>query len=67
MFKIRDALDTRYCFCRISGRPDIQLIQKPDTGYPARYPVKAGYRISGQIFVLTNIFLIKYKIIFVKL
>jgi hypothetical protein len=47
----------------------------PDTGtvfagYPANpkagYPVKAGYRISGRIFVLTSIFLVKYKINFFK-
>jgi hypothetical protein len=48
--------------------PDIRLFQKPDTGYPAGYPVKAGYRISGwisgRIFVVTNIFLVKYKINF---
>jgi hypothetical protein len=46
--------------------PDIRLIQKPDTGYPAGYPVKAGYRISGRIFVLTNIFFgkIQNKVIF---
>jgi hypothetical protein len=34
--------------------PDIRLIQKPDTGYPAGYPVRAGYRISGQILDLDN-------------
>jgi hypothetical protein len=48
----------------IRDAPDIRLIQKPDTGYPAGYPVKAGYRISGRIFILTNIFLVRYKIIF---
>jgi hypothetical protein len=42
----------------------------PDTvfaGYPAN--PKAGYRISSRIFVLTNtgIFLVKYKIFFLKL
>jgi hypothetical protein len=36
--------------------PDIPLIQKPGPGYPD----KAGYRISGRIFVLKNIFLVKY-------
>jgi hypothetical protein len=51
-------------FCRISGQPDIRLIQKPDTGYLAGYPVRAGYRISGRIFVLTTIFLVKLKIKF---
>jgi hypothetical protein len=51
---------------RILFLPDIRLIQKPDTGYPIRvgYPVRVGYRISGQIFVLTTIFLVKYKINF---
>jgi hypothetical protein len=51
---------------RILVLPDIRLVQKPDTGDPAGYPVKAGCRISGRIFVLTNIFLVKYKIIFFK-
>jgi hypothetical protein len=41
----------------VSGRPDIRLIQKPETGYPG----KAGYRISGRIFVVTNIFFVKYR------
>jgi hypothetical protein len=39
----------------------------PDTvfaGYPAS--LKAGYRISGRIFVLTDMFLVKYKISFFK-
>jgi hypothetical protein len=44
---------------RILFLPDIRLKQKPDTGYP----VKAGYRI----FALANIFLVKYKLIFLKL
>jgi hypothetical protein len=41
----------------------------PDTGTVfAGYMAnpKAGYRISGRIFVLTNIFLVKYKITFFK-
>jgi hypothetical protein len=45
----RDASDTvfaGYPADRISGRPDIRLIQKPETGYPAN--PKAGYRISGK-------------------
>jgi hypothetical protein len=25
-----------------------RILFLPDTGYPAGYPVKAGYRISGQ-------------------
>jgi hypothetical protein len=39
----------------------------PDTvfaGYPAN--PKAGYRISGRMFVLTNIVMLKYKIILFK-
>jgi hypothetical protein len=43
---IRDAPDTvfaGYPAGRISGRPEIRLIQKPDTGYPAGY-------LSWQIF-----------------
>jgi hypothetical protein len=49
---------------RISGWPDIRLIQKPDTGYP----VRAGYRISGRILDLTTtgIFLVKYQVNFLK-
>jgi hypothetical protein len=47
---------------KLSGQPDIRLIQKPDT----RYPVRAGYqisgRISGRILGLTIIFLVKYQI-----
>jgi hypothetical protein len=39
---------------RILFLPDIRLIQKPDTGYPAGYPVRAGYRISGRIIGLTT-------------
>jgi hypothetical protein len=39
---------------RILFLPDIRLIQKPDTGYPAGYPVRAGYRISGRILDLDN-------------
>jgi hypothetical protein len=46
--KIKNKGCTGYCFCRISGRPDIRLTQQPDTGYPAGYPVRAGYRISGK-------------------
>jgi hypothetical protein len=38
---------------------DIRLIQKSDTENLAGYMVKAGYWISGRIFVLTNIFLVK--------
>jgi hypothetical protein len=36
----------------------------PDTTVFAGYPAnqKAGYRISGRIFVFTNIFWVKYKI-----
>jgi hypothetical protein len=52
----RDAPDTvfaGYPAGRISGRPDILLIQKPDTVYP----VRAGYRISGRIFVATNAYI----------
>jgi hypothetical protein len=33
---------------RILILPDIRLNPKPDTGYPAGYPVMAGYRISGN-------------------
>jgi hypothetical protein len=47
---------------RILFLPDIRLIQKPDTGYPAGYPVRAGYRISGRILDLTTIFLAKYQV-----
>jgi hypothetical protein len=52
----------RYCFRRIFGRPDIRLIQKPDTGYP----VKARYRISGRILDFTTIYLVKYQLNFIK-
>jgi hypothetical protein len=45
---------------RIRDAPEIRLIQRPDTGCP----VRAGYRISGRIFVFTNMFLVKYKIVF---
>jgi hypothetical protein len=44
---------------RILFLPDIRLIQKPDTGYPAGYPVSgltgypagypAGNQVSGRI------------------
>jgi hypothetical protein len=44
---------------RILFLPDIR-----PAGYQAN--PKAGYRITGRIFVLTNIFLVVYKIIFVK-
>jgi hypothetical protein len=47
----------------------LKKIQKirdaPDTdfaGYPAGYPVRAGYRISGRILGLITIFLVKYQI-----
>jgi hypothetical protein len=46
--------------------PDIQLIQKPDTGYPAGYLVRARYRISSQILGLATIFLVKYQINLLK-
>jgi hypothetical protein len=46
----RDAWDTVF-----AGYPAGRLIQKPDTGYPAGYPVRAGYRISGRIFGLATI------------
>jgi hypothetical protein len=51
-------------FKNIFGRdaPDIRLIQKPDTGYPAGYPVRAGYRISGRILDFKTIFLVKYQV-----
>jgi hypothetical protein len=42
--------------------PDIRLIQKLDTGYPAGYPVRAGYRISGRILGFTTTFLVQYQI-----
>jgi hypothetical protein len=61
VINIRDAPDTifaGYTAGRISGRPDIRLIQKPDTGYP----VRAGYWISGRILGLTTIFLVKHQI-----
>jgi hypothetical protein len=50
----RDAPDTVF-----AGYP---AYQKPDTGYPAGYAVRAGYRISGRILGLTTIFLVKYQI-----
>ena len=34
---------------RIAVLPDIRPFTKPDTGYPAGYPMGAGYRISGRI------------------
>jgi hypothetical protein len=43
-----------------------RILFLPDTGYPAGYLVRAGYRMSGRMFVLTTIFLVKYKIIFFK-
>jgi hypothetical protein len=49
VFSFRKVLDAKLLGMH---RPDIRLIQKPDTGYP----VKA----------LTNIFLVKYKIFFLK-
>jgi hypothetical protein len=60
-----DAPDTvfaGYPAGRMSGWPDVRLIQKLYTGYPAGYPVRAGYRISGRILDLTTIFLAKYQV-----
>jgi hypothetical protein len=54
-------LKARY---RISGQSKswIQDI-RPDTGYPAGYPLQAGYRISGRIFKATFKYLVKYETI----
>jgi hypothetical protein len=55
-----DIVKFRLGMHRILFLPDIQLIQKPDTGYPvgARY----WYRISDRILGFTTIFLFKYQI-----
>jgi hypothetical protein len=64
--KNRDAPDTDLAGYPAIRPTDIWLNQKPDTGYPAGYPVRAGYRISarisGWVLGLTNIFLVKYQI-----
>jgi hypothetical protein len=57
----RDAPDTVFAGYPLSSLPDIRVIQKPDTEYPAGYTVRAGYRISGRILGLKTIFLIKYQ------
>jgi hypothetical protein len=52
---------------RILVLPDIRPAGYPvnlKAGYPAGYPVRAGYRISGRIFFLTDMFLAKHKISF---